>query len=149
MRQLNHLEDLDKRGIHSAMAQAMRTSTLERFKQGRGPDGKKWPVSKRALAEGGKTLIDTARLKNSIRTKSDVTGFAVGTNVIYASTHQQGVKGRTIRAKTGRGLRFKVDGRWVTAKKVRIKIAPRPFLGISEEDMHELKGTMEDALLPS
>ena len=30
--------------------------------------------------------------------------------------------------------------------KVTVKIPARPFLGLSEEDMQEIRGTLEDAL---
>lgn len=148
LRQMKHLSNLDKRGIHAAMAEALHSSTIDRFKEGKAPDGKRWPISTRAATEGGKTLVKTARLRNSIRTKADATGFAIGTNVVYAGTHQKGVNGRTIRAKTAKGLRFKIGGRWVNVKKVTITIPARPFLGISEDDQRELKGTLEDALQP-
>ena len=90
MKRLKHYSDLDKKHITAAMAEAVRTSTLERYKQEKDPEGKKWKSSIRAEAEGGKTLTDTARLRNSIRAKSDASGFTVGTNTIYASTHQLG-----------------------------------------------------------
>lgn len=146
MRQLAHLSELDRKGINAALSEAMRESTMERFKQSKGPDGRLWTPSKRAAETGGKTLVNHARLRNSIRAKSDATGFAVGTNVIYAASHQKGVKNRIIRAKTNKGMRFKVSGKWITAQKVRITIPARPFLGISEADMLEIKGTLEDAL---
>ena len=113
MKRLKHYSDLDKKHITAAMAEAVRTSTLERYKQEKDPEGKKWKSSIRAEAEGGKTLTDTARLRNSIRAKSDASGFTVGTNTIYASTHQLGEKGRkiTIRAKSSKGLVFKIGDR--------------------------------------
>ena len=88
--------------------------------------------------------IDTAQLRNSIKSYSDEKGFAVGTNVKHGATHQFGEKGRTIRAKTSRGLRFQVGGRWVTKKQVKVKIPARPFLGLSEADMQEIKATVEE-----
>ena len=100
--------------------------------------------SKRALAEGGRTLVDSGQLRNSIQVRSDATGFAVGTNVKHASTHQYGVKNRIIKAKNKKYLRFKVDGRWVTRKKVKVTIPARPFLGLSAEDQEELQETVED-----
>lgn len=150
MKRLKHYSDLDKKHITAAMAEAVRTSTLERYKQEKDPEGKKWKSSIRAEAEGGKTLTDTARLRNSIRAKSDVSGFTVGTNTIYASTHQLGEKGRkiTIRAKTSKGLVFKIGDQWIRKRQVtvRVKIPARPFLGLSEDDLQEIKGTLEDAL---
>ena len=147
MKRLKHYSDLDKKHITAAMAEAVRTSTLEQEKD---PEGKKWKSSIRAEAEGGKTLTDTARLRNSIRAKSDASGFTVGTNTIYASTHQLGEKGRkiTIRAKTSKGLVFKIGDQWIRKRQVTVtvKIPARPFLGLSEDDLQEIKGTLEDAL---
>lgn len=74
----------------------------------------------------------------------DETGFAVGTNAKHAATHQFGEPGRTIRARRAKALRFQIGGRWVSKKQVRIKIPARPFLGLSEEDMQDLKATVED-----
>ena len=150
MKRMKGFSELDKKGVTAAMAEAVRTSTLERFRTEKDPEGKKWKSSIRAATEGGKTLTDTARMKNSIKGKSDASGFAVGTNTIYASTHQLGEPGRkiTIRAKTSKGLVFKIGGKWIRKKEVtvRVKIPARRFLGLSEDDMQEIKGTLEDAL---
>lgn len=144
LRKIRSFSEIDKKKINSTLGQVARESTLERFKQSRDPSGKKWKTSIRAAAEGGKTLIDTAQLRNSIRTKSDASGFAVGTNLKSAATHQFGEKGRTIRAKRAKNLRFKVGDQWVSKKKVKISVPARPFLGLSEEDMQEIKATVED-----
>ena len=101
-------------------------------------------TSIRAAQEGGKTLIQSAQLRNSIHAKSDTSGFALGTNVKYAATHQFGEPGRTIRARKKKALRFQVGGKWVTKKQVRITIPARPFLGLSEDDMQEMKATVEE-----
>lgn len=145
-RKLQYLSSLDRKGINATIAEAVRSSTRQRFKRQTSPEGKRWQPSIRAQEEGGVTLSDSGRLKNSIRAKSDASGAAVGTNVIYASTHQLGAQGRTIRAKTAKGLVFRVGGRWVRAKAVRVTIPARSFLGLSEDDMEEIKATMEAAL---
>ena len=88
--------------------------------------------------------MQTAQLRNSIKVKSDETGFAVGTNAKHAATHQFGEPGRTIGPGGRKALRFQIGGRWVSKKQVRIKIPARPFLGLSEEDMQDLKATVED-----
>ena len=132
------------RQMKKLVGHAARTSTLQRFKQSKGPDGRRWKTSVRAAQEGGKTLVQTAQLRNSIKVKSDETGFAVGTNAKHAATHQFGEPGRTIRARRAKALRFQIGGRWVSKKQVRIKIPARPFLGLSEEDMQDLKATVED-----
>lgn len=150
MNRLKHFSEFDKKGVNAAIAESIRTSTVERFTTERDSEGKKWKSSIRAAQTGGKTLTKSAALKNSIKGKSDASGFVVGTNTIYASTHQLGEKGRriTIRAKTPKGLVFKVGGRWVRKQqvKVKVKIPARPFLGLSEDDLLEIKGTIEDAL---
>ena len=109
-----------------------------------GPDGKRWKTSIRAAETGGKTLIDSSQLRNSIKTTADASGFAVGTNVKHAATHQFGDKGRTIRAKRAKNLRFQVGGQWISKKKVKVNIPARPFLGLSDEDMQEIKATTEE-----
>lgn len=150
MKKLRGLEDVDLKGASLTLAEGLRTSTRERFKEQKSPEGKPWTKSIRANREGGTTLTDSAGLKNSIKSTADGTGFAVGTNKIYARTHQFGEKGRkiTIRAKTSKGLIFQIDGKWIRKKQVtvKIKIPARPFLGISEEDMQEIKGTLEDII---
>lgn len=108
------------------------------------PGRRRWKTSIRAAQEGGKTLIQSAQLRNSIHAKSDASGFAVGTNVKYAATHQFGEPSRTIRARKKKALRFQVGGKWVTKKQVRITIPARPFLGLSEDDMQEMKATVEE-----
>ena len=145
MKRLEKLSYLDKKHINAALSEAVRGSTVERFKESRDPTGRRWKTSIRAAQEGGKTLVDKGRLRNSIRAKSDASGFAVGTNLIYAGTHQLGAKGRTIRAKNKKALRFKVGGRWVSKRQVRVSIPARPFLGLSEDDLDEIKRTIEDA----
>lgn len=143
LRKTKALAELDKKKLNRALAQGVRSSTLERFKTGKGPDGRRWPTSKRAAEQGGKTLVDSAQLQNSIHTRSEASGFAVGTNAVHASTHQFGAKRRLIKAKNKKYLHFKVNGRWVRVKKVVVNIPARPFLGLSEEDMEEIQATTE------
>ncbi len=144
LRKIRSFSEIDKKSINAALAEGIRESTLERFKQSKGPSGKKWKTSIRASSENGKTLIQSSQLRNSINSVSDATGFAVGTNAKHAATHQFGEPGRTIRARKKKALRFMVDGKWVIKKQVRIRIPARPFLGLSDEDMREIKATVED-----
>lgn len=141
---MKDFSEVDKQGLNETLAEALRESTLERFKQSRAPSGKRWRTSIRAAESGGKTLIDTTQLRNSIKSTADTSGFAVGTNVVYAATHQFGDAKRTIRAKTAKGLRFRVNGQFVTKKQVQVSIPARPFLGVSEDDMEEIQATIED-----
>ena len=149
-RMINNLSNLDKRGINRALAQALRTSTIERFEREKDPEDKKWITSIRAAAEDGKTLSKSGNLKNSIRDESSEAGVAIGTNSIYAATHQFGDEGRTIRAKDNKKpLRFKIRGNWRAAKVVTVDIPRREFLGISSDDMAEIRATLDEAISQS
>lgn len=141
---LKQMSGIDKAGVMNAIAEGLRTSTLERFRSEESPEGTKWKPSVRAAAQGGKTLTKTAGLKNSIRAQADSSGAAVGTNLAYAATHQFGDE-RTIRAKKGRYLRFRIGDRWVSVPSVRVNIPARPFLGISREDEEEIKAILDEA----
>jgi len=143
LKKLEAMADIDKAGIIAAMAETLRTSTVERFNTQTSPTGDRWTPSVRAGSEGGNTLTKSAVLKNSINTQSDNTGAAIGTNTVYAATHQFGHE-RTIRAKKSGYLRFKISGRWVSVPSVRVNIPARPFLGISKEDENEIKALVDD-----
>ena len=142
---LNQMSGIDKAGVMNSIAEGIRTSTLERFRSEESPEGSKWKPSIRAERKGGKTLTKTAGLKNSIRSQSDGSGAAVGTNLVYAATHQFGAE-RTIRAKKSRYLRFQIGDRWVSVPSVRVNIPERPFLGISQEDKEEIKEILDEVL---
>lgn len=151
LKKAQHLSDIDRKSINKSLGETVRASTRERFKKEKNPDNKKWKKSLRASSQGGVTLTKTAALRNSIRSKADASGFAVGTNLIYGRTHQFGEDGRkiTIKARTSKGLVFKIGDKWIRKKKVTVtvKIPAREFLGINEDDMKEIKSTLEDVLM--
>ncbi|MDR3561902.1 MAG: phage virion morphogenesis protein [Negativicutes bacterium] len=136
--QLEKLINFDFTGLHKNIGAAMVSSTQKRFKDEKGPDGTAWTKSIRAKTEGGQTLTDTARLKNSITYQATPEGVAEGTNLIYAST-MQGKDGKdtVIQAKTKKFLRFKIGNRFSMKKSVTIPA--RPFLGLSPDDVEEIK----------
>lgn len=145
----NRFKTLDNLKIYTAnrsIAEGLRTSTIERFRSSESPDQVKWKTSKRADETGGKTLVDTAIMRNSIQSEVSEKGIAVGTNSIKAATHQFGDEGRTIRAKRKKYLTFNINGRWRRVEKVTVNIPARPFLGISNEDMQDIKEIMEAAV---
>ncbi len=144
LRKIRSCSEIDRRSINAALAEGIRESTLERFREGKAPNGREWKTSIRAAQEGGRTLIQTGQLRNSIHARSDASGFAVGTNVKYAATHQFGEPGRTIRARKKKALHFQIGGKWIIRKQVHITIPARPFLGLSDEDMQEMKATVEE-----
>lgn len=145
LHRLEGLADIRTGDITGAIAEGVRTRTMERFAEEKDPEGNPWKTSIRARAAGGKTLTKTAVLQNSIHARSDDTGMAVGTNDIRAATHQYGDT-RTIRPKKGDYLAFQVGGKWVRCRSVRVTIPARPFLGINEDDLEDVKEILENAV---
>lgn len=113
-------------------------STKLRFTDGKGPDGNKWaPLSaatllrRRKKGKGAQPLLDTGSLRNSITKRVDARSVWVGTNVVYAPTHQFGAtKGAfgTGKYKTRKGS-FPIP--WGN-------IPARPYLGFSRDDQAEI-----------
>lgn len=132
----------DPRGLWDNVGAVLAASTQARFERGEAPDGSAWPASIRATLQGGQTLIDSARLMQSITWNADAGGVDVGTNVLYAAIHQFG---GTIKPVTQRALRFRVGDRWVMASEVTIPA--RPFLGLDRHDEVELEALARDWLL--
>ena len=145
MKRLGRIASVDKAGINNTIAEGLRTSTIERFQAEKSPEEKKWKQSIRAREEGGKTLTKSTALRSSIRSEASADGLAIGTNDIRAATHQFGDT-RIIKAKRKKALRFRINGRWVSKKEVKVTIPARPFLGVSEEDEEEIKKLLGKAL---
>lgn len=118
----------EPRGMWEAIGMSLVVSTQRRFEEQHGPDGTPWPPSLRALATGGKTLIDRARLFRSISFEASDTGVAVGTNVIYGAIHQLG--GEIIQPSFPRTIRMPA----------------RPYLGLDDDDEVEIVRIGEDHL---
>lgn len=123
-----------------AIGLSLVTSTQRRFEEGRAPDGSPWPPSLRAKLTGGKTLIDSALLMQSITHVASDDGVAVGTNAVHAAVHQFGA---TIVPVAAGALKFQLpDGRYIMASKVTIPA--RPFLGLDDDDEREIVATAEE-----
>lgn len=119
------------RGLMDKIGREMVARTKLRFHSQTGPAGGPWPPSIRARMMGGRTLIEKGRLVDSITHEASDSSVAVGTNVIYAAIHQMG---GTIRAKTAKGLRFRLPGGAGSRTVKSVTIPARPFLGLSGED---------------
>lgn len=115
----------DTQALMESVGEALRSGTIERFDAEEDPQGKKWKPSARAMAGGSKTLDKESHLKDSIDYATTSDKVMVGSNLPYARIHQLG-------GKTGKG--HKVD------------MPARPYLGVSEEDMDEVRETMADFL---
>ena len=136
---IKNLSDIEMKELNQLLGEVVRTGTVERFENSEDPEGNSWRNSLRANSEGGKTLVQSAGLKNSISVRATPKGFAIGTNKKYAAIHQFG---GTIRAKSKKGLIFKINGKFV--RKQEVEIPARPFLGISDSDKKEVKSTMDE-----
>lgn len=117
-----------------------------------GPDGVAWEQSARAKEDGGKTLEDTARLRDSIDYYATEAGVAVGTNVAYAAIHQFGgtikvaARNQSIFRQVNKaGTAFNRRGRFVQRSQSNFqqdfKVGPyeitmpaRPYIGIDGQD---------------
>ncbi len=148
----------DPRAVFDEIGAMLVATVARRFETGTGPDGKKWPPSKRAGRDGGQTLVKSGRLGSSVTHRVDATGVDVGTNVIYAAIHQFGgtikqkARRQTLafrRVKTASGayvMRFasRKSTRARKAGTVRVAFAEigareiampaRPFLGLDASD---------------
>ncbi len=112
--------------------------TLQRFRSGTDPQGKRWKPSRRATAQGGQTLVDTGRLRDSVTVEARAEEVAIGSNVVYAAIHQLG---GTIKPKTQKALAFRgADGGLVMARSVTLPA--RPYLGLGPADA----AAMEDVI---
>lgn len=122
-------------------------STRTRFALERSPDGIPWPTSWRAKETGGTTLQDRGSLRDSIRSN-------VGDNFVetgpdgrsessrHAATHQFGAVIRPVKAKA---LAFTGgDGKFRMAQSVTIPA--RPFMGINDDDVADLRAAFVDYL---
>lgn len=118
-----------KRSMLAAIGAYGVSSTQRRFETGTAPDGQKWKPSRRALKEGGKTLVKTPRLSVSLVYDADENSVGWGTNLIQARIHQFG---GVIVPKVKKALAFKgADGFVLTQK---VKMPARPYLGVNERD---------------
>ena len=109
------------------IGQVIRTSIQKNFEQGGRPQG--WirlsPATQKKR-KGSKILVDTARLKNSIKIQASSDRVVVGTNVVYAAIHHFG-------GQAGRGR--------------KVTIPARPFMLIQGEDWKEINEVGADYLL--
>ncbi len=136
---LNSLADAPRTELMDEIGAYGELSTRERFEDGKGPDGTAWKPSARATQAGGQTLVDRARLLSSLTHNASAKGVEWGTNVVYAGIHQFGGK---IKAKTAKGLAFRVGGKFVRVKSVTMPA--RPYLGVSTADAGEIEAIVSD-----
>lgn len=121
-----NLEDAKPdRALFDAIGAALASSTLDRFEDQRGPDGRDWEPSDRVAKHGGLTLVDRGHLRASITHRPSDDFVEVGSNLIYAAIHQFG-------GEAGRDL--------------AVAFPPRPYLGIDAADEREIGDIVTDHL---
>ncbi len=124
------------RGPLEEIGAALEASTALRFEDQSGPDGIAWAplssVSRARGREGGVILSDTGRLGDSMTRRADDRQVEVGTNVIYAGTHQFGAARGAFGATAGGGPIPWGD------------IPARPFIGISAAAEAEIVAILDD-----
>lgn len=164
---LNNLEaTLEKpNALLADMGEYLTASTQDRFRTSTAPDGSKWQANSESTylsILGNKHSDDHGKLSTKgvsrVTSKRPLVGdgtlmrdihyqmsgnlLLVGSNLIYAATHQFGA---TIKAKNGKSLSWKIGEISVFVKQV--KIPAREYLGISIADEKELYAIIEDHLL--
>ena len=89
---LNTTQGLQQqRNLMNRIGRAVHADTLMRFRQGKAPDGTPWlPLKTRQ----GQPLRDTGRLQRSITWESTDDQAVIGTNVVYARAHNDGLPGK-------------------------------------------------------
>jgi len=146
------LEDLTP--AMKTIGQVVRTSVIRNFEKGGRP---RWAVSQRVKNDGGVTLSESHRLRNSINVQANKSSVAVGTNVAYAAVHQFGaekgsfgvvtalVKEHIRNTKSGKPSKVRSHSR--QAKLPWGDIPARPFLMVQDEDWKEIGEAIKDHLL--
>lgn len=128
-RYLRSLHDsaINLREPYEEIGQYLVSETQMRFQRGVTPEDNVWPASERVKREGGQTLVNHARLVQSITYQTTDTSLEVGSNVVYAAIHQLG-------GRTGRGH--------------AAVIPARPYLGLSRWDESEMLDILQRYLIP-
>ncbi len=118
-------------------------TTRERFETSTGPDGVPWIPSQRVKDHGGKTLVLTGDLMNSIVEHwgadfAEAGPERSGGAGVYARINQEG---GTIRPKTAKALSF--GGRIVAS----VTLPARPYLGFNDVNADYVVAAIGDHLL--
>ena len=94
-------------------------------------EGKAKKEFTKSRGSAGGLHVRSGHLRRSITSKSEGLQGWLGSNVVYAATHEFGA---TIKAKNSKYLKFKTEHGWVSKKQVTIPA--RPFLMPVIDDYH-------------
>ncbi|OED40226.1 phage virion morphogenesis protein [Endozoicomonas sp. (ex Bugula neritina AB1)] len=125
-----------RRPLFSRIGRVLVSDAKLNFRGQHDPKGNSWvPLKLRT----GRILSDTGRLRNSLSYKTGDDEVEIGTNILYAKTHQFGA---TIRPKKAKVLAFPgPDGKTIFAKQVTIPA--RPFLGVEKRQVNKIHQTID------
>ena len=115
-------------GLMESIGEHLVSTTVQRFEDGKAPDGTPWKRSIRAEKEGGQTLVDNEILKGDINYSASPGQVHVGTNKEYAAIHQFG-------GEAGRNH--------------SVTLPAREYLGFSEEDQKDVRAEIADHMAQS
>jgi phage gpG-like protein len=115
------------------------SSTKKRIARGADPEGTKQP----AVARGGVPLVDSGDYLASITYAAGISDITIGTNKEQAALLQFGGE---VKPKSGKALVFTPKGAKKPIMVKKVKVKPRPHLGISKEDKEEIAATIGDYL---
>jgi phage virion morphogenesis protein len=123
----------DIRPAMEGIAQILVSNTQLRFVDQNDPAGNPWVrlsdvtlARRRKNGDGAQILRDTGRLANSINARVEGGSVSLGTNVVYAITHQQGAKkGQYGRSRRGGPIPWG-------------NVPARSFLGYSDQDQADV-----------
>jgi len=110
-----------RKTVSASIAKAATSEVRREFSTGRDPFDHPWARTK---GRGATPLRGSGRLAGSFSPAVTPEGFTLRSNVAYARVHQ---RGKRIRPRRGKTLRFRVGNQWVAAKAVTIparKILP-------------------------
>lgn len=111
------------------IGRTLANQTRARFVDGAGPGGTPWAESARAKQQGGVTLTDTGRLRQSVTHNVIGDAVEIGSGVIYAAIHQTG---GVITPKAAKALSFTLPN-GATVVVGAVTMPARPFLGLDAE----------------
>lgn len=140
----------DLRPLMRDIGSQLETSTEDNFKGSHDPNGVPWPKSQRVHKSGGKTLVDSAILKNSISSLAGPASVEIGSNIVYARRHNQGFSGTEQVSAHRRVLTTVFGVKLAEPKMVPVKAfsrsansLKRQFLGVGKHDEADILAIAE------